>query len=243
MLDMGRTSKKSIVSLTERADKGFFKRIDKRKKALARPGKRPLSDSEVSIRAGIGNRDYLNNMRKQFRNGKQKGVRSEHLEGLAAALETTPEWLLREEGPENISETDHLDSEAVLSDRAEQRTVPIAGWVRAGAEATFIPLDAGELDRVPAPANATERTQCLEVRGQSLGELFDRWLVFYDDVRSPVTQDLVRKLCVIGLADDRVVVKQISREKGQYVLLSNTEPPMRDVDILWAAKVIDMRPR
>ncbi|MCC8963727.1 phage repressor protein [Bradyrhizobium sp. Pear76] len=68
-------------------------------------------------------------------------------------------------------------------------------------------------------------------------------MVFYNDIRSPVTPDLIGKLCVVGLADDRVVVKKIKRQDGEYVLISNTEPPMANIAIVWAARVIDMRPQ
>ena len=137
----------------------------------------------------------------------------------------------------------HLESEAVLQDGPQERTVPVVGYVSAGAETKFIPLPVDELDRVQAPPGSTEKTQCLQVRGTSLGEIFDRWLVFYDDVRSPITSDLIGKLCIVGLTDERVVVKKIKRENGEYILLSNTEPPMRGIVIVWAAKVTDMRPQ
>lgn len=122
-------------------------------------------------------------------------------------------------------------------------TVPLIGYVGAGAEAHF--TAAGELGRVAAPEGATPTTVAVEVRGESLGALFDRWLVYYDDVRSPITPDLIGRLCVVGLEDDRVLVKQIkaSKVKGLYHLLSNTEGPILDVAIAWAASVKNMVPR
>jgi len=47
------------------------------------------------------------------------------------------------------------------------------------------------------------------MRGESLGALFDRWLVYYDDIRDPPTTDLLHALCVVGLADGRILVKQL----------------------------------
>lgn len=132
-----------------------------------------------------------------------------------------------------------------VDDRPGPREVKLVGYVGAGAAAHFYGEAEGELGRVPAPDGATESTVAVEVRGESLGALFDRWLVYYDDVRSPVTPDLIGALCVVGLADDRVLVKQIkaSRSKGLYHLLSNTEAPILDVPIDWAAKVKNMVPR
>lgn len=151
--------------------------------------------------------------------------------------------LAREVGAIGDESVTSEDVAVGMDSNTPERTVPIAGFVSAGAEAKFIPLPAGELDRVPAPPGATDLTQCLQVRGDSLGELFDRWLVFYDDVRSPITPDLIGKLCIVGLADERVVVKKIKREGGHYVLVSNTEPPIVGATIVWAAKVTDMRPQ
>ncbi len=123
--------------------------------------------------------------------------------------------------------------------------VPLVGYVGAGAEAHFYAVSQGELDRVPAPDGVTPDTVAVEIRGESLGALFQHWLVFYDDVRSPITSDLIGKLCVVGLADDRVLVKQIkaSKHPGLYDLLSNTEDPIRGASVLWAAKVQSMVPR
>jgi hypothetical protein len=70
-------------------------------------------------------------------------------------------------------------------------------------------------------------------------------LVYYDDVRAPVTPDLIGRLCVVGLADGRVLIKKIksSQTPGLYHLLSQTEEPILDVEVLWAARVRSMTPR
>lgn len=124
-------------------------------------------------------------------------------------------------------------------------TVPLVGYVGAGAAAHYYGDAPGELDRVSAPKNATRNTVAVEIRGESLGPVFANWLVFYDDVRSPVTSDMIGILCVVGLPDDRVLVKRIkqSRTPGFFHLESNTEPTILDVEILWAAKVRSIEPR
>lgn len=122
--------------------------------------------------------------------------------------------------------------------------IPVKGYVGAGAQAHFLPLQEGELDRTEPIRDATPQTVAFEIRGDSLGELFDRWLVFFDDVRRPVTPDLVGKLCVVGLADGRTLVKKIRRAtNGLFDLLSNTQDPIRNVEIEWAARVKIMSPR
>jgi hypothetical protein len=98
---------------------------------------------------------------------------------------------------------------------------------------------------VEAPEGATSDTVAVEIRGESLGELFDRWLVYYDDVRRPLTTDMIGQLCVVGLVDGRILVKKVRRGQldGRFNLLSNTEPPIYDAEVEWAAKVRQMSPR
>jgi hypothetical protein len=123
------------------------------------------------------------------------------------------------------------------------KTVPLVGFVAAGAEAHF--MAAGELGDVEAPAGSTESTVAVEMRGESWGTFFDRWLVYYDEVRRPVTSDLIGKPCVVGLEDGRVLVKRIqrSRTRGLFHLYSPASDPINDVAIEWAAKVKNMVPR
>lgn len=124
-------------------------------------------------------------------------------------------------------------------------TVPIVGYVGAGAEAHYYAVAQAGLDRAPAPIGSTPTTVCVEVRGPSIGEMFDRWLVYYDDVRSPITADLIGKLCVVGLPDSRILIKKIRRSKaqGRFDLLSENEAPIEAVVIEWAAKVKQMAPQ
>lgn len=123
-------------------------------------------------------------------------------------------------------------------------TVPVVGKVAAGARMIFF-ADTGEWDRVPAPDDANENTVAAEIEGSSLGPLFDRWLVFYDRVERPVSRALFKKLCVIGTSDGQTLVKMLepSKTKGLFHLYSNTEAPMLDVQIDWAARVKHMVPR
>lgn len=143
------------------------------------------------------------------------------------------EWLLTGRGQK------HPRVEPARSDR----TVPLVGYVGAGAEAHY--AAAGELDRISAPENSTEDTVAVEIRGESLGSFFDRWLIFYDDVRRPVTSDLVGRLCVVGLEDGRILVKRIrkARTRGLFHLESQTEGTLFDVPVEWAARVKNMVPK
>lgn len=133
------------------------------------------------------------------------------------------------------------------SAKREQRKgeVPVVGYVGAGAAMNLYADGQGPFDYVAAPAGAGERTVAAEIRGDSLGTFFNQWLVFYDDVQNPVSDALIGELCVCGLPDGRVLVKKIqrAREPGIFHLLSQTEEPILDVPLAWAAKVTNIRPR
>ena len=122
--------------------------------------------------------------------------------------------------------------------------VEVVGWVGAGDAAHYYDSAQGPFDLVPAPAYANENTVAAQIRGQSLGRRFDGWLVLYDEVRSPVTPDMLGQLCVVGLLDGRVLVKWLKAAKtpGLFHLKSETESTMKDQEVVWAAKVTGMQP-
>lgn len=123
--------------------------------------------------------------------------------------------------------------------------VPLVGFVGAGAEASFFASGQGPFGEAPPIDGANERTVAVEIRGGSLGPIFDRWLCYYDDRRDPPTEDLLGKLCIVGLEDGRVLVKLLARghTRGFFTLWSNNEPPIQDVTVAWAAPVALLRPR
>lgn len=159
-----------------------------------------------------------------------RGLRPKVAERYAKAFRKPAEWLLYGKVPKG-------------TERPEpRRTVRLVGYVAAGGEADFRGDELGEVD---VPEGISDETVAVEIRGESLGSIFDRWIVLYDDVRRPVTNDLIGRLCVVGLADGRVLVKKIKKSSGKrlYHLISNTEDPILDVAVEWAAKVKQMVPR
>jgi phage repressor protein C with HTH and peptisase S24 domain len=125
-----------------------------------------------------------------------------------------------------------------------QRMVDVVGYVGAGGTAHFFDVNPDELDRIEAPYGATPRTVAVEIRGNSLGSTFNRWLAFYDDLRSPVTEDLIGELCVVRLVDGRTYIKRLQRGKGKkFNLISERDDPMENQEVEWAAKVKSVGPR
>lgn len=219
-----------------------LKRIDRRLKAL------DMSANAAGTAAG--SRDMIRSIRRQAENGSQKGVSTATIARLAPVLKTTEQWLLNATGPETADDDEHLDSAHLANSLKQEPTkvpkVRLMGYVGAGAEAHYYALADEDYDEVDAPLSATDRTVALEIKGTSFGPLMNTWLVYYNDVRSPVTDDLLGQVCVVGLADDRILIKEIRRERdGSYTLRSNSisEPPIFNAQIEWAARVTDMKPR
>lgn len=159
----------------------------------------------------------------------------------ARRFKVKADWLLMG-GPQP-----NFDAEAPDEGPAVGSAVPcrVVGYVGAGDAAHFYSSNQGDIDEVPMPEGGRPETVAVRIVGQCLGPLFDQALAFYDDVRRPVTPDLIGRLCVVGLEDGRVLIKKLRRGKaeGLFTLISQTEDPIRDVAIEWAARVIDVRPR
>lgn len=134
-------------------------------------------------------------------------------------------------------------------ERGPKREIPVRGYVGANSQSfPFNTSNPGDFGSIEASDQDTDQTVALVIIGTSLGEFFNRWYVLYDDVRSPITDNMVGPsgpLCVVGLSDDRVLVKKIERgsRRGLYNLVSNAkdEPVVENVSIEWAAKVKSLR--
>lgn len=166
----------------------------------------------------------------QHENGS-RGIPATRAERYGRFFRVAPEWLLYRRGE--------------VDDGLTTESVPVVGYVSAGAELALYDQGQGPFDYVSPPRDSKPTTVAAAVRGSSLGPLLDEAIIFYDDVRSPVTPDLHGKMCVVGLEDGRVVVKQLMPgDSGRFHLLSNSaEPPLFNETVAWAAKVTDIRPR
>lgn len=181
----------------------------------------------------------------QFIHKKTPRKLSEDDRAKLASLMELPEVALKE-GPEEPDRDVRSEDVAASLDKAPAPAVKVKGYVGAGSEAHFYAVADEDFEEVPAPDGASDQTVAVEIKGSSWGPRMNTWLVFYDDVRSPVTTDLIGQVCVVGLADDRILIKEIRQNgKGGYRLLANTtaDDAIEDAQIEWAAKVIGMRPR
>jgi hypothetical protein len=63
--------------------------------------------------------------------------------------------------------------------------------------------------------------------------------VYFDEVRSAVTPDLLGHLCVVGLEDGRVLIRTVEAgiTPGRFDLRSDFGLTIRDIAVVWATKV------
>jgi hypothetical protein len=125
-------------------------------------------------------------------------------------------------------------------------TVPLVGHVGASSDDVYYAGADDPAESVPMPSGASPETVAVEIRGDSLGAGFNGWLAFYDDVRAPLTPDLLGRLCVVSLTDGRVLIKIPRQAPGKRFHLLPNAPggePILDAKVEWAAKVIHLTPK
>lgn len=157
-----------------------------------------------------------------------RGAKNDEIERYARKFKVPAGWLAFAEGAEKILE------------------VPVVGYVGGGNAAHFYEQGQGPFDTRPLPPEGSLHTVAVIVRGPSMsGVADDGYTIYYDERHDPPDGQLIGSLCVVGLADDRVLVKKLmpGRAPGLYDLYSTNEEPMLDQPVIWAAKVIWIKPR
>lgn len=121
----------------------------------------------------------------------------------------------------------------------------VVGYVGAGAETHYYSDADSPGETVPTPVGASAQTVAVEIRGTSLGLFFDRWLVYYEDEKRGPSPDMYRRLCIVWLENDKVLIKRVlpGTKKGFYHLQSLTEGIIEDQVIRAWAEVTAMTPR
>lgn len=128
------------------------------------------------------------------------------------------------------------------ADTPKEHQVRLAGFVGAGQEVYQFDEDGAGF--VEAPPGATDQTEAVEVRGDSMLPLYeDGTILYYSKQLSPDV--MVGRRCVVRLEDERVLVKSLRRgsEKGLWTLVSLNAPDIEDVAVQWAAPIDWIKPR
>jgi hypothetical protein len=158
----------------------------------------------------------------------------------ARQFDVTPEWLLT--GYATAHDSANIPKQTKQPSTTKLR---IIGYVGTAAQTYLYAVAPEDLEELELSKLITETTRVLEIRGNSMGSFYSDWLVLYDDLRETATPNLIGKLCVVGLADGRVLVKELQQRgaHGQFDLVSHAGPPIRNASIVWATIVKAMIPR
>lgn len=163
------------------------------------------------------------------------------LERLAQLVGVSPSYLNRmETGDRNVSVSRLSPISRALdvpvSELVNDNGTLLVGWIGTGGRVEFFDDSRGQGDG---------RTVAIEVRDNALGAMFDGWHVLFDNVRSAPSEDAIDCVCVVGLADGRVLVRQLKpgQIEGRYNLLSGIESPIYDAAVQWAARVRRLVPQ
>ena len=127
-------------------------------------------------------------------------------------------------------------------------SVAVVGYVGAGQE-VFAHDDhalGGGLEDVEAPEGVgADPIVAVRVRGESMHPMRDGWLLFYRRDQHGVPDACLNRLCIVKLAEDGpIMVKEVRRgyRAHHFVLTSWNAPPLEDVRVDWAARVLSIRP-
>jgi hypothetical protein len=203
--------------------------------------RRGFKSARIAAKAlGVALSTYGAHERAEAAGGRDYGPNEAKLYALRFGV--SPEWLLtgRGQGPR-----DEFAGIPFVPEEETRPKVPVIGYVGASDEAHFYAVAQGDLDHVLQPSGSTNTTVAVDIRGDSLGSWFNRWLAFYDSVRRPPASDLIGELCIVGISDGRILLKQVQRggAEGLYNLSSPGRPTIIDAKIEWAAKITSISQR
>lgn len=178
------------------------------------------SHEELSRRSGVP----AANLRK-YAAGEVDNPRGEVMANIARALGKAPMWL----------------HSGIFKGDVSPETVPLKGYVGAGQQ--VFAVDAGDLEDVEAPADATVRTVAAQIRGDSMLPLRDGWLIYWSKMLPPF--DCINTMCVCHLADGRIFVKLLMQgtTPQTFHLVSTNSATMTDEVVEWASPIDWIKPR
>lgn len=200
-----------------------------------------------------GNKQRMKNVRSNNIE-KIRIMRGLTREELATKLDTTATTIYRKERGDRQLRLEELQdyaralectTEELVSD---SKKVQVVGYVGAGAR--VFPIDdhaqGNGFELVDAPTGISDPSICaLYVRGDSQEpQLEDGWIIFYRKRAEGVPADCIGRLCVSELPTGEVMVKKVRQgsKPGLYHLISKNADPLLDTKLVWASRVIDIRP-
>lgn len=121
------------------------------------------------------------------------------------------------------------------------RGVPYLGHIDQ-ASGYLVREDFATKIEVPAPPGATQHTVAIKARGGGR-VVCDGALLYFENRGQPATDDMLGKLCIVAIDENRVVVRRIEpgTRPGHYNLFTFVDPLVIDVKPAWAAEIIWIR--
>mgnify|MGYP001766758783 CR=1 FL=1 len=173
------------------------------------------------------------------------------LEKASEAIGISTSQLSRYESEEKVPKLDELFRAAEVYGVAlsaliggNEAAVPVVGFVRGGPDEISYADGQGPFDMVDPPPGASTTTVAVIVRGGSMAGRADEGdLVYFDRRERAPTDDMIGRLCVVGLMDGRVVVKKLHRSNGSWLLISTSADPLIVDSVAWAAPVAWIKPK
>ena len=159
-----------------------------------------------------------------------RGLRREAAQRYASFFGVSVEWLLT--GKQG---------------KYHSRKIAVVAYIGAGAE--VFPMDdharGAGLEMVDPPAGLGNDCVAAKIRGDSMHPLRDGWLVFWVKDQDGVPENCLGSLCVVQIKNGPTLLKDLRRgsKPGLYTLESWNAPPREDVEVDWASRIIDIRPR
>lgn len=185
---------------------------------------------DVARRFGWKSVTYRSHERAPADNGR--GFDADTAKAYAKAFGVSWLWLFAGEG-------DPLSG-------AAPEMVEIAGYAGANPDGT-IAFAQGQStgDYAPRPPNGSPTARVLEVRGHSMPFFAeDGSLIWYDDVQSRPSHEMIGHVVVVQLDTDEVLVKRLLRGSAPdlWDLQSISGPLREDARLVWAARITAIIP-
>jgi hypothetical protein len=138
--------------------------------------------------------------------------------------------------------TNHIDGKPNM--------IPVCGYVGAGEEIICYDdhaIGAG-LDEVEVPPGMPTDMVAVIVRGDSMEPAFeDGSIIFYQRMTDGVPPDCIGRPCVVKLENEGMLLKKVRQgsKPNLYHLISKNplHPPLVDQKLLWASRVLFIKPR
>jgi phage repressor protein C with HTH and peptisase S24 domain len=173
--------------------------------------------------------DAIRNLRRAVQNGERRGITTETLAALAPVLKTTAAWLLEGASPSE-----------------PQAPLRVIGRIGAGAEILpeFEQIPPEGLFEISLPFTLPPDAVAFVVEGDSMWPRYDSGDIVICGKPEADSHALLGLETALCTTDGRRYLKTVRRgsKQGSFDLESHNAPPIRDVHIEWAARILMILP-